>query len=290
MLSNEIILESGKFILRAQSFGDKTNPPLLALHGWLDNSASFEPLAKELGDYYVIAPDLMGHGHSEHLPASMIYSFETQVAILFHALNQLGWKNFFVLGHSLGSGIGAALAAALPERVAGLIMLDKLGVPVLPDEGYLPQFLLNMQSGKNADAQPQALYKTAAEAISVRCLISACSEKTAALITGRDLKMVEGGYISRLDRRLHYKSHRALTTNQCHAILRAIKCPALLIKAARGLAVEDNLSQLESCLSHLTSVEITGGHHVHIDDPVTIATYVREFLAPSYLRKAGHHR
>jgi pimeloyl-ACP methyl ester carboxylesterase len=35
-----------------------------ALHGWLDNAASFERLAPMLDGCFVVAPDLVGHGRS----------------------------------------------------------------------------------------------------------------------------------------------------------------------------------------------------------------------------------
>ena len=41
--------------------------PVLALHGWLDNAASFQPLAEPLG-HPLVALDFAGHGHSEHRP------------------------------------------------------------------------------------------------------------------------------------------------------------------------------------------------------------------------------
>ncbi|MGO4781325.1 alpha/beta fold hydrolase, partial [Lysobacter sp. 2RAB21] len=48
-------------------------PRLLALHGWLDNAASFVPLAPWFEGFDLVAPDLPGHGASAHLPAAGEY-------------------------------------------------------------------------------------------------------------------------------------------------------------------------------------------------------------------------
>ena len=38
----------------------------LLLHGWLDNAATFEPLARLMDDCVIVAVDLTGHGKSDH--------------------------------------------------------------------------------------------------------------------------------------------------------------------------------------------------------------------------------
>ncbi|TCZ81442.1 alpha/beta fold hydrolase, partial [Lysobacter sp. N42] len=48
--------------------------PVLALHGWLDNAASFLPMAAHLPGLDLVALDLPGHGASAHLPASADYT------------------------------------------------------------------------------------------------------------------------------------------------------------------------------------------------------------------------
>ena len=47
-------------------------PVVLFLHGWLDNSASFQPLMDHLGELPCWFLDLPGHGRSEHLSPNLI--------------------------------------------------------------------------------------------------------------------------------------------------------------------------------------------------------------------------
>ena len=51
--------------------GPRDAPPVLLVHGWLDNCYSFVPLLTQLPlDKRYIAIDLPGHGHSSHKPKS----------------------------------------------------------------------------------------------------------------------------------------------------------------------------------------------------------------------------
>ena len=60
--------------------GGSSGSPVLALHGWLDNSASFDRLAPLLPGLRLVALDLPGHGRSEHRAASAAYHFVDWVA------------------------------------------------------------------------------------------------------------------------------------------------------------------------------------------------------------------
>ena len=62
----EIRLPGGRGGLAALRGGDPQGPKLLALHGWLDNAASFAPMAAHLAAFDLVALDLPGHGASSH--------------------------------------------------------------------------------------------------------------------------------------------------------------------------------------------------------------------------------
>ena len=52
--------------IAAKVWGNEAGIPTLALHGWLDNAASFEPIAPLLEQCHLVAVDLPGHGLSDH--------------------------------------------------------------------------------------------------------------------------------------------------------------------------------------------------------------------------------
>lgn len=74
MQSKEVEIPMPWGVVKGQIFGDpfkKHLTPILAVHGYLDNSNSFKPLAQYLcrDEYYIISIDLPGHGFSSKLPS-----------------------------------------------------------------------------------------------------------------------------------------------------------------------------------------------------------------------------
>ncbi|MGH2603480.1 MAG: alpha/beta fold hydrolase, partial [Dehalococcoidia bacterium] len=116
--------------LRVEGHG----PPLLLVHGFGGSGFTFRRLAPLLGEQYtLIAPDLPGFGYSDRSPAAD-YSHEAQAAFLVDLLDRLGVQQTAVAGHSIGAAISLRLAAAAPERVAALILVNGPGDqdPVAP--------------------------------------------------------------------------------------------------------------------------------------------------------------
>ncbi|WP_290890037.1 alpha/beta fold hydrolase, partial [Arenimonas sp.] len=128
----EIRLESPRGELAALRGGTAGGPRLLCLHGWLDNAASFLPLAPDLADFDLVALDLPGHGASAHRAPGHDYAFADWIHDVLDALDGLGWDRADLLGHSMGGAIACAVAAAAPARVRRLALVEALG-PVAGD-------------------------------------------------------------------------------------------------------------------------------------------------------------
>jgi len=93
---------------------------VIALHGWLDNAASFSHLAPLLPGLRIVALDQAGHGHSSHrAPGSGYQLWDYALDVLLVA-DQLGWQKFALLGHSMGAIVSLLLAGAVPERISRL--------------------------------------------------------------------------------------------------------------------------------------------------------------------------
>ena len=105
--------------LARYEWGDDALPPLVCLHGVTSHGRHFRPFAERLARHvHVVALDLRGHGDSSWEPP---WNLEQHVADVLEAAPQerCAW-----LGHSFGGRVAYEVAAAAPERVERLVLLD----------------------------------------------------------------------------------------------------------------------------------------------------------------------
>jgi len=122
--------------IRGKSWGAETGKPILALHGWMDNAASFSAMAPVLSGegFHIVAIDHPGHGKSDHHSIDAMYSVLDYPFYAIEAAKHFGWKKYALIGHSLGAGISIMVASTQPTKVAGLVLLEGLG-PLSGGEG-----------------------------------------------------------------------------------------------------------------------------------------------------------
>lgn len=103
-----------------------SGPPVVLLHGIGDSSATWEPIIPALArDHLVIAPDLLGHGHSDKPRADYsVAGFANGVRDL---LGVLGINRASLVGHSLGGGVAMQFAYQYPERTERLVLVGSGG-------------------------------------------------------------------------------------------------------------------------------------------------------------------
>jgi len=105
---------------------DASAPVMLAVHGVTANHLAWSPLAATLPQVRVIAPDLRGRGRSNRLGGP--YGMRQHVEDLVAVLDGLAVPRVTLVGHSMGGFVSVAFAAAHPERLAGLLLVDG-GIP-----------------------------------------------------------------------------------------------------------------------------------------------------------------
>ena len=266
--------------MTARVWGTSDGIPVLAVHGWLDNAASFDGLARLLPDVQLAAVDLPGHGYSGHRPRGMHYHFVDFVADVLGAADALGWERFALLGHSMGGGIASLLAAIYPERVTRVAMIEGLGPPI-SDEAAGPSHLRRAIEQMHAlRGKRLPVYPSVEAAIQARCQGSDLSWAAATQLVERGLQAVGRGFVWRTDPRLRFVSPLYLSETQVLAYMERIKIPALLLCGESGYLVQRAYMQERYArIADLRVELVCGGHHPHLEDPESCARWLRDFFA-----------
>lgn len=108
-----------------------SGPPVLLVHGsgpgvsaWANWRLTLPALAPR---FRVIAPDVLGFGHTER-PPHQRYDLDTWTDHLVGVLDALGVERTSVVGNSFGGALALGLATRHPERVDRLVLMGSVGV------------------------------------------------------------------------------------------------------------------------------------------------------------------
>ena len=268
--------------LRGLQWGKAAGVPVLALHGWLDNAASFSRLGPRLADEHpVIAPDLPGHGASDHRSPDADYPLLAYVVDIAETL--AGFDGPVILiGHSLGGIIASLVSAVVPERVAKLVLIDALGPPTAPAGHFVKRLRKAVQHRLRPQRAAPPLFAGVEEAMATRMEgVMALTGDAARAIVGRNLRQTEGGWTWRTDPKLRDPSLAFLSEEQVLAYLRQIQAPTLLVAARHGLVSRyPDLEARKGAVANLVEIQVPGGHHCHLEaeSEAAVASTIRNFL------------
>lgn len=250
----------------AHLYGPEDGRPVIALHGWLDNAATFSRLAPLLNGVRIVALDLPGHGHSDHRPVGAAYNIWDYAHDVLQTAEQFGWQQFSLLGHSMGAIVSVLLAGAMPDRIERLALIDGV-IPYTGEADTAPQKLgESLQALLAVDEKRKPVYATFEQAVAARIKgVGAVSREAAERLAQRGLMPVPGGYTWRTDARLMLPSPMRLTRAHALAFAQRVTCPASLILAEQGLMTRPETLELCESLP-FTLHRLPGGHHLHLDD------------------------
>jgi pimeloyl-ACP methyl ester carboxylesterase len=250
-------------------WGNPDGEPVLALHGWLDNAASFANLEPFLRDYHVVAIDLPGHGMSGHWPEHAHYHLWAGVEDIECILDQLGWQTCHVMAHSMGAAMATLYAGTFPDRLRSLTLIEAIGPMAGDFEGApkrLAEAIRSMKSynpkQKNRDSIDSFVEARLAGHLKL-------SQESAELIMARSVYEHAEGFSWRNDKRLRYTSMMRLPEELILSFIQSITCPVLGIFATDGLYSPSQLDKRWKHLSNSVGLHwFDGGHHLHMDGNV----------------------
>ena len=254
-------------------------PPIIYLHGWLDNAASFNALAPLIDYPHSIAIDLPGHGHSAHLPSYAYYHFIDGVSQLIETINAFHANKCILIGHSLGACLASIIAGSIPDRIETLILLDAIGPLTTPaDESALKYqtYFKQLNALKKKRVRNYASIDSACEHRGASGYLAA---SFVGPIVERGLKRIDDVFQWRHDPRLLLPSPLKMTEAQTVAFLKEIAAPTLLINASQGFKIKpsDYQPRLDA-VSNLNLKTLDCGHHLHVEKPNECANLINDFL------------
>ena len=265
-------------------------PKVLCLHGWLDNASSFVPLAPYLKDFDLLALDFAGHGFSSHRPETSRYYFTDYLFDIDAAMDGLGWDQCHIIGHSMGGGVASCYAAAIPERVNCLVLLDSLGLLTLPANQAAQQLRLSMLSVRKTRSFLRP-YESIEEAMLARQKKSPLSDAAARLLCERSLEHTGDYYQWRTDPRLNWRSPQLSGDEQSLEMLAAINSPTLLISSDAIIDYfgEEMAHKRLSAIPDSKHVMTDGHHHFHMEQPEKVGSHITGFLQQQDQSQGTHH-
>ncbi len=131
LAKDEVVVGDHRWVYAHSDSAPDDAPIVVMLHGFTGSKENWYPLARRLrGHYPLLIPDLPGWGESERRDGAD-YGYLAQSARVAQFIQQVArpsGRRVVLLGHSMGGGIAAVVAAQYPGDVAYLGLLDASGV------------------------------------------------------------------------------------------------------------------------------------------------------------------
>lgn len=244
-------------------------PVVLAVHGITGSHRSWLPVARHLGqDATVLAPDLRGRGGSSSLPGP--FGFDAHLADLLAVLDHVGIERAVLVGHSMGAYLVARLAAERPARAEAVVLVDG-GLPLPRPEGMDPDTIMEAVLGP-ALARLRMVFSSAEAYRDFWRAHPAFAQRWSGDVQDYvDYDLT--GHPPELRSRVVETAVRAdgrelLEVDAVRAALAGISCPAVLVRAPRGLLdearpllPEEAVAEAKATLPRLVDVVVPDTNH-----------------------------
>ncbi|XP_006934202.3 serine hydrolase-like protein 2 isoform X2 [Felis catus] len=287
--------------IAAKLWGSQQGPPVLCLHGWLDNANSFDRLIPLLPkDFHYVAMDFGGHGLSSHYSPGLPYYQQNFVIEVQRVVAALKWNRFSIMGHSFGGIVGGMYSCTFPKMVDKLILLDtfpfaldyKESENLLTYKRRMIEHMLQIE----ASQKPQRVLSPEEMLQGFLKNNSHVGEECARLLLQRGTTQVATGLVLSRDRRISLPEHSIdfISRDLFVPFIRKLQAHVLLIKAMQGFynvrrendADKEALNLATDILKSVLKewfqyTEVPGNHYVHMNQPQRVAGIIGSFLKSS---------
>lgn len=279
MITNsELKLPQGSFAF-LQNQHSSGQPEILAIHGWLDNAASFTELIPLMPNYNWTALDLPGHGHSFHRGEHSHYHFIDYITDIVDFIRAKYDKPVILIGHSLGGMLSTVVAGLYPELIEKIVLIDAAGLMTQTPTDGAKELRAALDSRKQQNDKANRTPVNLTVALRARLMAGGLSEIAAKTLIDRNLELQGEEHFWRSDNRLRARSPIRMHMKQAESIIESISMPTLILLAEEGYPeIKQGFARYQGFYQNLICLSVPGGHHCHMDEPQGCAHLINKFL------------
>ena len=266
------------------TWGPEEGPLVLCLHGILEQGAAWSEVAIRLAQkgYRVIAPDLRGHGRSDRLGKGGSYNLIDFLGDIDAIVEYLAGKAFILVGHSLGSVLGAIFATIRPQRIKNIVLVETI-LPTANEDDDPTASLTNQLNHMATPPEHPVFPNVEAAAERLRKATPAITHSLAMILAERITEPCEGGVRWRWEPLLRTRAGISLNgigRSRYLKLLKKIKVPITLVYGDKSSfnRIED-LNQQHEAMPNATKVVVSGGHNLPLEAPSALAKIISSAVA-----------
>lgn len=276
---------SQRLKLHYVAWGDPEAPVLMLIHGGRDHCRNWDWVATALkDDYFIIAPDLRGHGDSQWMVGGA-YSIVDFIYDIQQLVRQTQIDSMRVIGHSLGAIVALLYSGNYPEKVNRLIAVEGMGIMLNQWRMATNQMHEHIRGWvedvhRLSGRQPRR-YTTLEEAIqrlqNLNPHLSA--ERARHLTIHGSIQNEDGTFSWKFDNYFRVLAPITLSYEETKQLCARISCPTLLVHGQDSWVLHPSQDERVKTMQDVKVHSITNaGHWCHHDQFDEFLQIVRDFL------------
>src|SRR3990170_8137662 len=265
-------IQSGDVAIHYRRLGNnRGQTPILIVHGLSYFSYDWLGVGESLGaEREVILMDMRGFGDSDWSP-SRDYSVPTMAQDIVAVLDDAGWKQATLVGHSMGGRSTTYVAAKHPARVAALALID-----------YTPE---NAPGGAKRTAEMVCGVPPRFRSIEEAMGYYRSKDRNRFVAYTRPAE--GGGFVLKRDtyfQELFKSGQRPSQGIDMWALIGEVRCPVLSMRGTRSdMYAAATVAKMQAANPRLRVAEVEAGHNIAVENPEGFLQAMRAFLkTPAY--------
>jgi acyl transferase domain-containing protein/acyl-CoA synthetase (AMP-forming)/AMP-acid ligase II/pimeloyl-ACP methyl ester carboxylesterase/acyl carrier protein len=284
LLMQETLLNIRGFRICLCTWGPEEGPIVLCLHGILEQGAAWSEVAIRLAQkgYRVIAPDLRGHGRSDRVGKGGSYNLIDFLGDIDAIVENLAGRAFTLVGHSLGSVLGAIFITIRPQRIKNIVLVETI-LPTASEEDDPASQLAQQLDYLSSPPEHPVFPDVEAAAERLRKATPAISKSLAMLLAERITEPCQGGVRWRWEPLLRTRvgiGFNGIGRSRYLKLLQKITVPITLVYGDKSnFNRQEDLHKQQEAMPNATKVVVSGGHNLPLESPSALAKIINSAVA-----------